>query len=221
MAFSAGLVSLPFSLGRVETDEHEIADHLGPERLPRPGRRVHQARRVCRGASAVHLCCRRPCRRRREPARSCAPGGGRADSVPYQAQIQLDTPDALVRRENEPRKLKKAEITLNDCLACSGCITSAESVLVAMQSHDEVYRALAADPVRRTVSLTSDTSVLTAPLALSGPRARSVDRAPVTRLARHPPLTVSRGSTRGCADLLQAPPRLSVRHYLRTSARLS
>ncbi|GAA5836602.1 hypothetical protein JCM9279_000441 [Rhodotorula babjevae] len=40
------------------------------------------------------------------------------------------------------KKLKKAEITLNDCLACSGCITSAESVLVSLQSHEEVYRVL-------------------------------------------------------------------------------
>ncbi|BGP26944.1 Cytosolic Fe-S cluster assembly factor nar1 [Rhodotorula toruloides] len=44
------------------------------------------------------------------------------------------------------KKLKKAEITLNDCLACSGCITSAESVLVSMQSHEEVYRVLRKQP---------------------------------------------------------------------------
>ncbi|KAM0791780.1 hypothetical protein ACM66B_004043 [Microbotryomycetes sp. NB124-2] len=44
------------------------------------------------------------------------------------------------------KKLKKAEITLNDCLACSGCITSAESVLVQMQSHEEVYRVLSEQP---------------------------------------------------------------------------
>ncbi|GAA5915962.1 iron-sulfur cluster assembly protein NAR1 [Sporobolomyces salmoneus] len=44
------------------------------------------------------------------------------------------------------KKLKKAEITLNDCLACSGCITSAESVLVTMQSHEEVYRVLTEQP---------------------------------------------------------------------------
>ena len=37
-------------------------------------------------------------------------------------------------------RLKKAEITLNDCLACSGCITSAESVLIAEQSQEELYR---------------------------------------------------------------------------------
>ena len=48
----------------------------------------------------------------------------------------------------EGRKLKKAEITLNDCLACSGCVTSAESVLVAMQSHEEVYKVLKEQPVR-------------------------------------------------------------------------
>ena len=40
----------------------------------------------------------------------------------------------------EEFRLKKAEITLNDCLACSGCITSAESVLIAQQSQAELYK---------------------------------------------------------------------------------
>ena len=35
-----------------------------------------------------------------------------------------------------------AKITLNDCLACSGCITSAESVLVAQHNSDELIRRL-------------------------------------------------------------------------------
>ncbi|KAL4221217.1 hypothetical protein ACF0H5_019481 [Mactra antiquata] len=39
-------------------------------------------------------------------------------------------------------KLQKAQITLNDCLACSGCITSAESVLITQQSQEELYRIL-------------------------------------------------------------------------------
>ncbi|WVO12522.1 cytosolic Fe-S cluster assembly factor NAR1 [Cryptococcus depauperatus] len=34
--------------------------------------------------------------------------------------------------------LEKAEINLNDCLACSGCITSTESMLITMQSQNEV-----------------------------------------------------------------------------------
>eukprot|EP00667_Euglena_gracilis_P007135 EG_transcript_7200 len=39
--------------------------------------------------------------------------------------------------------LKEAvKISLNDCLACSGCVTTAESVLVQLQSVDEVYKAL-------------------------------------------------------------------------------
>lgn len=42
---------------------------------------------------------------------------------------------------NEP-KLKKVEISLADCLACSGCITSAESVLVTSQSQEELLRLL-------------------------------------------------------------------------------
>ena len=36
------------------------------------------------------------------------------------------------------RKLEKASITLADCLACSGCITSAETVLIEQQSADQV-----------------------------------------------------------------------------------
>ncbi|KAL7418306.1 Cytosolic Fe-S cluster assembly factor nar1 [Cryptotrichosporon argae] len=45
--------------------------------------------------------------------------------------------------------LQKAEISLNDCLACSGCITSTESMLITLQSHTEVLdfiRASASAP---------------------------------------------------------------------------
>ncbi|TBU29626.1 iron hydrogenase [Dichomitus squalens] len=44
------------------------------------------------------------------------------------------------------QKLTTAEISLNDCLACSGCITSAESVLITMQSHAEVLNVLENNP---------------------------------------------------------------------------
>ncbi|KAF2869904.1 iron hydrogenase [Massariosphaeria phaeospora] len=35
-----------------------------------------------------------------------------------------------------------AQISLTDCLACSGCVTSAEAVLVQLQSHNEVLATL-------------------------------------------------------------------------------
>jgi iron only hydrogenase large subunit-like protein len=35
-----------------------------------------------------------------------------------------------------------AQISLTDCLACSGCVTSAEAVLVSLQSHSEVLNTL-------------------------------------------------------------------------------
>ncbi|XP_062517412.1 cytosolic Fe-S cluster assembly factor narfl-like [Corticium candelabrum] len=38
--------------------------------------------------------------------------------------------------------LPKAKITLNDCLACSGCVTSAETVLIRQQSGEEMCRVL-------------------------------------------------------------------------------
>ncbi|BEI80272.1 hypothetical protein CcaverHIS002_0108010 [Cutaneotrichosporon cavernicola] len=46
--------------------------------------------------------------------------------------------------------LKKAEISLNDCLACSGCITSTESLLITMQSHNEVLDFIKAGDFSRT-----------------------------------------------------------------------
>ncbi|KAJ3014530.1 UNVERIFIED_CONTAM: hypothetical protein HDU68_000238, partial [Siphonaria sp. JEL0065] len=56
-------------------------------------------------------------------------------------------------------QLEAATISLNDCLACSGCITSAESILVASQSHHDVYAALATNAVcapeeRKTIVIT-------------------------------------------------------------------
>ncbi|KAI9171382.1 Cytosolic Fe-S cluster assembly factor-like protein [Paramyrothecium foliicola] len=42
-----------------------------------------------------------------------------------------------------------AEISLTDCLACSGCVTSAEAVLVSLQSHAEVLSMLDAAPALR------------------------------------------------------------------------
>lgn len=38
--------------------------------------------------------------------------------------------------------MQKVEITLADCLACSGCITSAEGVLISQQSYEEVKKVL-------------------------------------------------------------------------------
>lgn len=43
-------------------------------------------------------------------------------------------------QDGTSQKLEKVEITLADCLACSGCITSAESVLVTQQSQEELLR---------------------------------------------------------------------------------
>ncbi|KAJ1963480.1 Cytosolic Fe-S cluster assembly factor nar1, partial [Dipsacomyces acuminosporus] len=47
-----------------------------------------------------------------------------------------------VSKDGEETKLEAARITLNDCLACSGCVTSAETVLISMQSHHELVAVL-------------------------------------------------------------------------------
>jgi len=55
------------------------------------------------------------------------------DSNPY----EVTTEDKVQAQNPVP-----ASISLTDCLACSGCVTSAEAVLVSLQSHNEVLNTL-------------------------------------------------------------------------------
>ncbi|XP_034566877.1 cytosolic Fe-S cluster assembly factor narfl [Notolabrus celidotus] len=57
-------------------------------------------------------------------------------------QIEDDGSYVQVNQDGGKQKLERAKITLNDCLACSGCITSAESVLITQQSHEELFKVL-------------------------------------------------------------------------------
>ncbi|CAK1582205.1 unnamed protein product [Parnassius mnemosyne] len=58
------------------------------------------------------------------------------------------------------QKLQKVEITLADCLACSGCITSAESVLVTRQSQEELLRVLSERKHTDLRGVTNDVSLV-------------------------------------------------------------
>ncbi|NWR90367.1 NARFL factor, partial [Furnarius figulus] len=60
-------------------------------------------------------------------------------------RIEADGSYFQIDEDGGAQRLEKAKITLNDCLACSGCITSAESVLISQQSHQELCRVLAAN----------------------------------------------------------------------------
>lgn len=58
------------------------------------------------------------------------------------AKIKIGEDGYFDISSGKEQKLQKVEITLADCLACSGCITSAESVLVTRQSQEELIRLL-------------------------------------------------------------------------------
>ncbi|CAN3357947.1 cytosolic Fe-S cluster assembly factor Nar1p [Diutina catenulata] len=62
-----------------------------------------------------------------------------------EVEIQLDSngnPLEISQIDGKHTQLAPAQISLADCLACSGCITSAEEVLVAQHSHGELKKAL-------------------------------------------------------------------------------
>lgn len=61
----------------------------------------------------------------------------KAPDNPY----EVTTEDKVAAADAPP-----ASISLTDCLACSGCVTSAEAVLVSLQSHAEVLNTLDAWP---------------------------------------------------------------------------
>ncbi|KFP72721.1 Cytosolic Fe-S cluster assembly factor NARFL, partial [Acanthisitta chloris] len=67
----------------------------------------------------------------------------KAGKAAAKIRIEADGSYFQIDQDGGAQKLEKAKITLNDCLACSGCITSAESVLITQQSHEELCRMLA------------------------------------------------------------------------------
>ncbi|XP_076026752.1 cytosolic Fe-S cluster assembly factor narfl [Genypterus blacodes] len=75
--------------------------------------------------------CVKPVKLEKKPGKSLA-----------KIQIEDDGSYVQVNQDGGRKKLEKAKITLNDCLACSGCVTSAESVLIAQQSHEEIFKVL-------------------------------------------------------------------------------
>jgi iron only hydrogenase large subunit-like protein len=78
-----------------------------------------------------------------KPVETLAPNPD--NSNPY----EVTTEDKLQVSNPAP-----ASISLTDCLACSGCVTSAEAVLVSLQSHTEVLNTLDSYPsldVRRSL----------------------------------------------------------------------
>lgn len=62
-----------------------------------------------------------------------------------EVEIQIDEngkPLQISKIDGKISALAPAQISLSDCLACSGCITSAEEVLVAQHSHDQFLKAI-------------------------------------------------------------------------------
>ncbi|WBW73136.1 CIA machinery iron hydrogenase Nar1 [Schizosaccharomyces osmophilus] len=57
-------------------------------------------------------------------------------------QVEGESYYEVTKDTGESKELEVASISLNDCLACSGCITSAETVLVNLQSYQEVLKRL-------------------------------------------------------------------------------
>ncbi|TPX37701.1 hypothetical protein SmJEL517_g00732 [Synchytrium microbalum] len=84
-----------------------------------------------------------------------------SDSNAAKNEIRIDdTGDYYEISQTGATRLEKATITLNDCLACSGCITSAETVLITQQSQEELYSILDQNRLAREAGLPTKTIVI-------------------------------------------------------------
>ncbi|CBH16195.1 iron-containing hydrogenase, putative [Trypanosoma brucei gambiense DAL972] len=71
-------------------------------------------------------------------------------------KLQGGTSDDSVKRHGAGNEAVK--ITLQDCLACSGCVTTAETILITSQSREELLKDRALDPTRPFFVTISDQS---------------------------------------------------------------
>ncbi|KAL6717903.1 Cytosolic Fe-S cluster assembly factor nar1 [Lecanora helva] len=68
------------------------------------------------------------------------------ETLPKQAPAEHNAYEVTTEDKQHKEDVPPAQISLTDCLACSGCVTSAEAVLVSLQSHSEVLNALDSHP---------------------------------------------------------------------------
>ena len=90
-----------------------------------------------------------------------------------EVEIQIDSQgnpleiSKIDDKQFQTNKLTPAQISLADCLACSGCITSAEEVLVAQHSHQELIKALQSQKETNKVFVVSISHQSRASLAMA------------------------------------------------------
>jgi iron only hydrogenase large subunit-like protein len=74
-------------------------------------------------------------------------------------RIALEDDGRLMETDDSGRReLQPAKITLNDCLACSGCVTTAETILISAQSADEFWATVSSPKKKlRVFSLSPQT----------------------------------------------------------------
>lgn len=74
-----------------------------------------------------------------------------ASSTGSKIRIENDGSYVQLQQGGSAQQLQKVDISLSDCLACSGCITSAETVLVTAQSQEEMMRVFAENRILKQI----------------------------------------------------------------------
>uniref|UniRef100_A0A1A9WES9 Fe_hyd_SSU domain-containing protein n=1 Tax=Glossina brevipalpis TaxID=37001 RepID=A0A1A9WES9_9MUSC len=108
------------------------------------------------------------------------------------AKISIKDDGYYQETEAGTQKLQKVEITLQDCLACSGCITSAEGVLITQQSQEELLKVLNENQLLKTDEKASDEVRVIV---------FTISQQPVLSLAQRYGLTVESASKHLCGYL--------------------
>ena len=140
-------------------------------------------------------------------------------SASSSAPVSVSAPGHFDQMKFDPVK-KSATVSLNDCLACSGCVTSAETVLITQQSTQEFLNVLAQVQSETSATTQSDGDS-NEPASMAAPRKQvlvSISPQSLTALAHEfhlTPLACAKKLTTfflelGCIGLADTTPALDM-----------
>ena len=109
------------------------------------------------------------------------------------AKIKIESDGSYLEEfsDGSSKKLEKAKITLADCLACSGCITSAESILIEQQSGQSLRDIFALKRKNIVESLESEKKIIV-----------SLQVQPILSLANKYQLSVQESANKGNENVM-------------------
>ncbi|TID20375.1 hypothetical protein CANINC_003620 [Pichia inconspicua] len=111
------------------------------------------------------------------PSAACTKPVEEVEKEETHFQLEIEN-DGIDNEDKKVKKISRAQISLTDCLACSGCVTSSEEVLIAQHSYNEFikyyeenkgkkYILSISDQCRASIAISYEVTIETVDLVLA------------------------------------------------------